>query len=121
LPLAIIFRAFGAPPATSDFENNLSLCKVGGDRSEVCFVTVSCQRDWKPRCSTFAVPSREFREGSSCRYMLNVHNLVVGTLVEVRISADRARNKAVAAGFEFLLHTCSPSRMKVSDFYFWHA
>jgi hypothetical protein len=44
--------------------------------------------------------------------MLNVHNFVVGTFIEVRISADRARSKAAAAaGFEFYLtHTCSPSR-----------
>jgi hypothetical protein len=46
--------------------------------------------------------------------MFNVLNFAVGTLVKVRITADRARNKAAAAaGFEFLTHTCSPSRMEV--------
>ena len=87
------------------------------DCAEVCSVAVSCQGDLKPRCIAFAVSSREVRKRRPCRDMLDVLNLIVGTFVKVRISADCARSKAAAAaGFEFLLtHTCSPSRMEVHD------
>src|SRR6185369_7815057 len=96
-----------------------SLC-VGDccrDRLEVCFAAVSCFGHLIPGGLAFAVPTREVREGRSCRYILYVHNFVVGTFVQIRISADRACSKAAAAaGFEFLLHTCSPSKMEVHNF-----
>src|SRR6185437_7344229 len=67
-------------------------CQVSSlhlDCVEVCSVAVSCQGDRKPHCIAFAVPSREVREGCSCRDMLNVLNFVVGTFVKVCISAGR--------------------------------
>ena len=87
------------------------------DCVEALSVAVSCQGEFEPRGLAFPIPAGEVREGRSRRYMLNVLNFVVGTLVQARIGAESSRRKASgAAGSEFFLrHTFSPLKMEVHD------